>query len=142
MAKELPEDLVTEILLCLPVAFLLRFKCVCKSWYALINHQNFRRKHLLRNNNTLFLKTTRDCVVSTLSYETFQVSRTQHLPSPYPNKEAKIYVAGSCNGLVCLYDLGALRVVIWNPATNETSLSPNQTCPVSSPLAIAPELKV
>ncbi|GLT81369.1 hypothetical protein SLA2020_527580 [Shorea laevis] len=79
MAKELPEDLVTQILLCLPVVSLLRFKSVCKSWYALITHQNFIRKHLLHNKNKqhpLLLQmrdeTTRSYVVSTLSYETLQ----------------------------------------------------------------------
>ncbi|GLT72245.1 hypothetical protein SLA2020_441980 [Shorea laevis] len=142
MANELPEDLETEILLWLPVASLLRFKCVCKLWYAVINHQNFRRKHFLRNNNknsnTLLLKTTRGCVVSTHSYETFQVSRTQHLPPPYPlrvlgGREAEIYVAGSCNGLVCLHDSYALCVVIWNPATNETKVVPKSYLPRNAP---------
>ncbi|GLT81374.1 hypothetical protein SLA2020_527630 [Shorea laevis] len=79
MANELPEDLETEILLWLPVASLLRFKCVCKPW------------------------------------------------------EAEIYVAGSCNGLVCLHDSGALCVVIWNPATNETKVVPKSYLPRNAP---------
>ncbi|XP_059436801.1 F-box/kelch-repeat protein At3g23880-like [Corylus avellana] len=130
MANELPEELVTEILLYLPVVSLLRFNCVCKSWYALITHQNFIRKHLLhnKNNNTrLFLlqdETTRDIVVSTLSYETLQVSFTQPLPLPFT--EVSNFV-GSCDGLVCLCDYNALNVVIWNPATKETKVVPNSS---------------
>ncbi|XP_059436800.1 F-box/kelch-repeat protein At3g23880-like [Corylus avellana] len=130
MANELPEDLVTEILLCLPVVSLLRFNCACKSWYALITHQNFIRKHLLhnKNNNTrLFLwqdETTRDIVASTLSYETLQVSLTQPLPLPFTEVT---YFVGSCDGLVCLSDYDALNVVIWNPATKETKVVPNSS---------------
>ncbi|XP_059439110.1 F-box/kelch-repeat protein At3g23880-like [Corylus avellana] len=128
MANELPEELVTEILLCLPVVSLLRFKCVCKSWYALITHQNFIREHLLHNKNSntlLFLwQTTRDTVVSTLSYETLQVSLTQPLRLPFT--EVRNFV-GSCDGLVCLSDYNALNVFIWNPATKETKVVPNSS---------------
>ncbi|KAL3567278.1 hypothetical protein D5086_029929 [Populus alba] len=42
----LPEDLITEILSWLPVKALLQFKCVCKSWYAIIISQAFISKHL------------------------------------------------------------------------------------------------
>jgi hypothetical protein len=89
MANELPDDLVTLILLWLPVVSLLRFKCVCKSWYALITHQNFVRKHLLHNKNSnthlllkMINKTIDDYVVSTISYEELQISLTQPLPRP------------------------------------------------------------
>jgi len=125
MAKELPEDLVTQILVWLPVVSLLRFKCVCKSWYALITHQNFIRKHLLHNNNNnnssalLLLKTSEDYVVSTFSYETLQVPLTQPVPPPYFEMRFgmdEFYVVGSCNGLVCLHANYGLYVVIWNPA--------------------------
>ncbi|XP_059439285.1 F-box/kelch-repeat protein At3g23880-like [Corylus avellana] len=130
MAKELPEDLVTEILLCLPVASVLRCKCVCKSWYALITHQKFVAKHILhnkKNSNTLLLvkmrdEITKNDVVSTLSYETLQVLHSQPLPPPF-------IVLGSCNGLVCLHDDYALRVVLWNPATKETKVVPKSNLP-------------
>ncbi|KAE7995652.1 hypothetical protein FH972_000426 [Carpinus fangiana] len=130
MANELPEELVTEVLLCLPVVSLLRFNCVCKSWYALIAHQNFIRKHLLhnKNNNTLLLlwrnQTTQDDVVSTLSYETLPASLTQPLPLPFT--EVSIFV-GSCDGLVCLRDYDSLNLVIWNPATKETKVVPKSS---------------
>ncbi|KAL3567325.1 hypothetical protein D5086_029976 [Populus alba] len=42
----LPEDLITEILSWLPVKALLQFKCVCRSWYAIITSQAFIAKHL------------------------------------------------------------------------------------------------
>ncbi|XP_059439978.1 F-box/kelch-repeat protein At3g23880-like [Corylus avellana] len=145
MTNELPEDLVEQILVWLPVVSLLRLKCVCKSWYALITHQNFITKHLLhkKKNNTHILlhtrdKATDDYVVSMLSYETLQVSRTQPLPPPYFENNKKfapppihgihlkvsIVVVGSCNGVVCLHDNYGLKIVLWNPATRESKVVP------------------
>ncbi|EXC20033.1 F-box/kelch-repeat protein [Morus notabilis] len=42
----IPEELVEEILVRLPPKSLMRFKCVCKSWYALITDPSFANKHL------------------------------------------------------------------------------------------------
>ncbi|KAE7995678.1 hypothetical protein FH972_000449 [Carpinus fangiana] len=143
MANELPEDLLTLILLWLPVVSLLRFKCVCKSWYALITHQNFVRKHLLHNKNSnthLLLKTSNktmeDYVVSTISYEELQISPlTQPLPPQYFENGAEfgIGVVGSCNGLVCLRAYNTLNVVIWNPTTRETKVVPESNLPIFAP---------
>ncbi|PHT83831.1 hypothetical protein T459_12274 [Capsicum annuum] len=48
----LPEDLILfNILLRLPVESLLRFKCVCKHWYALIKSPSFIEKHFHHKNN-------------------------------------------------------------------------------------------
>ncbi|XP_062162393.1 F-box/kelch-repeat protein At3g23880-like [Alnus glutinosa] len=134
MANKLPEDLVIQILVWLPVVSLLRFKSVCKSWYALITNQNFITQHLLhnKNSNTQLLlktcdKTTEDYVVSTISYETLQVSRTHALPPECLGiDKISIFVTGSCNGLVCLHDY---RSVIWNPATKETKVVPKSNLP-------------
>ncbi|XP_059436789.1 F-box/kelch-repeat protein At3g23880-like [Corylus avellana] len=142
MANELPEDLVTLILIWLPVVSLLRFKCVCKSWYALITHQNFVRKHLLHNNNSnthlllkTFNKTMEDYVVSMISYEELQISLTQPLPPPFFGNSHKfrISVVGSCNGLVCLHAYNTLNVVIWNPTTKETKVVPKSNLPRFAP---------
>nr|XP_023880215.1 putative F-box protein At1g50870 [Quercus suber] len=85
----LPEDLVIQILLWLPVVSLLRFKCICKSWCALINGQNFINKHLLhnqttsnKNRNAGFLliqrqKSSNDHVFSKLQYESLEILSTQ-----------------------------------------------------------------
>jgi F-box interacting protein len=130
MAKELPEDLVKQILVWLPIVSLLRFKCVCKSWYALITHQSFITKHLQHNNNNRNIllkmrdKITKDYVVSTLSYETLQLSHTQPAPPSVFAIDKSICIVGSCNGIVCLQDMSLhnFKVVIWNPATKETKI--------------------
>ncbi|PON55353.1 F-box domain containing protein, partial [Parasponia andersonii] len=65
----LPEDVVEEILLRLPIESLLICKRVCKLWYNLITHPSFVNKHLrftvqnsklsLSSSVSLFLKWTR-----------------------------------------------------------------------------------
>ncbi|XP_059436798.1 F-box/kelch-repeat protein At3g06240-like [Corylus avellana] len=81
----------------------------------------------------MFNKTTQNFVLSTLSYETLQLSLTQPAhPSVFGNiKKGNIYVVGSCNGLVCLYarSLDEFEVVIWNPATRETKVVPKSNLP-------------
>lgn len=45
----LPEELVREILLRLPVKSLVQFKCVCKLWKTLISNSQFAKSHLQTN---------------------------------------------------------------------------------------------
>lgn len=47
----LPSDIVQEILLRLPVKTLLRFKCVSKHWYALIESCSFANEHYGHESN-------------------------------------------------------------------------------------------
>lgn len=46
------EDLITQILLHLPVSSLVRFKSVCKSWFSIITEQPFELNHYPRNRNS------------------------------------------------------------------------------------------
>lgn len=48
---ELPLELVTEVLVRLPVMSLLRFRCVCKAWCSLISSPDFASLHLSRYHN-------------------------------------------------------------------------------------------
>ena len=136
-ANELPEDLVTLILLWLPVVSLLCFKCVCKSWYALITHQNFvhnnnSNTHLLLN---AFNDTVGDFDISTISYEELQITLTHPLPRTYfgNGENFIVCVVGSCNGLICLHAYDTLNVVIWNPTTKETKVVPESNLPLFAP---------
>jgi len=143
----IPEDVMVQILLWLPVVSLFRFKCVYKSWYALTTHQNFIPNHFCHNlstsnNNNMsarFLvhrrdKASGDYLVSSLSYEPLQaLSLTQPLPPPYfgIDRKVDVFVVGSCNGLVCHYDSYDLNIVLWNLATKETKVVPKSTLPRS-----------
>ncbi|KAB1214941.1 hypothetical protein CJ030_MR5G024491 [Morella rubra] len=141
--NELPEHVVIQILLCLPLVSLLRFKCLCKSWYALLSDKNFIKDCVFhdlstsgKNKDSHFLvkrrdSTTKDFVVSRLSYETLQVSLTQPMPSPYLGIEEKVnvFIASCCDGLVCLWDNYDLHTVLWNPNTNDTKVVPESSLP-------------
>ncbi|KAK0582691.1 hypothetical protein LWI29_028590 [Acer saccharum] len=48
---KLPEDMIIEILSILPVKSLIRFRCVCKSWYVEVHSRSFISKHLKNDHN-------------------------------------------------------------------------------------------
>ncbi|KAE8009982.1 hypothetical protein FH972_006382 [Carpinus fangiana] len=87
-----------------------------------------------KKNILLLPKTsTVDYVVSMLCYETLQVSQVSPtpVPPPYFGIMNNIIVLGSCNGLICLLDIYALLLVIWNPAIKETKVVPKSNLPYS-----------
>lgn len=49
--NDLPEELLIEVFLCLPVKSLLRFKVVCKTWRSHISNPKFVKKHNVRTTN-------------------------------------------------------------------------------------------
>ncbi|KAM5553659.1 F-box protein [Rosa sericea] len=58
------EELLTEILLCVPARSVVRLKCVSKHWFSLISNPEFRHRHTLQNPNpkvsAFFSHTTQD----------------------------------------------------------------------------------
>ncbi|KAG5527540.1 hypothetical protein RHGRI_028445 [Rhododendron griersonianum] len=133
--KPLPGDLEIEILSRLPVKSLLRFKCICKSWYVSIKSPRFINKHLRLSQNSsclLLLRARRDTykyLATLLSSGTIGVSAEMEFPNL---KSAKII--GSCNGLVsiCDYFYDYRTIHILNPATREVikpiPVPPYETC--------------
>jgi F-box interacting protein len=139
--REIPEDLLPEILSRLPVKCLLRFKCVCKSWYALITNPNFITKHLTWATSH---KTQRGAIlncwdsmgyprVSTLSNETLELSGDVDLEQLFQLRVGGLTVIGPCNGILCLSGCPSLTygerefddyelLVLWNPATRESKI--------------------
>jgi hypothetical protein len=79
----------------------------------------------------MFNRTTDNYVISTLSYETLQVSLTQRAPPPFLGIDKEMCVVGSCNGLVCLHNNSyyEFNAVIWNSATKETKVVPKSNLP-------------
>jgi len=49
--RELSVELVTEVLVRLPVKSLVRFRCVCKAWCSRITSPDFASLHLDRYQN-------------------------------------------------------------------------------------------
>ncbi|XP_058739931.1 F-box/kelch-repeat protein At3g23880-like [Vicia villosa] len=147
----LPDDLIAELLSFLPVKYLLRFKCVSKSWRTLISDYAFVKLHLKRSatQNPMFalimLRLKIIPVESPNGYDEdydrgssvvpYTISTLLDSPSftlfdnPYYHMENKgcFNSVGSCNGLILLAGgsfIGPRKEYwfrLWNPATKTIS---------------------
>ncbi|KAM7473210.1 hypothetical protein LguiB_020453 [Lonicera macranthoides] len=133
----LPAELLAEVLSRLPVTTLLRFTSVSKSWYSLITSPIFITTHQLnyRNNPTPLLllryygklyehsfSKKKHC---SLHYDNHTYEEFVELDLPHISKENQyIRIAGTCNGLVCLYDLNKDIVTLWNPSLKKSIILP------------------
>ncbi|ONI29226.1 hypothetical protein PRUPE_1G188300 [Prunus persica] len=130
----IPEEILIDILLRLPVKSLVRFMCVCKSWRDLIESSSFIGRHLNRNvkNHGLTFLVGLECNEvkpkirhSIFSNETFKATCLDM---------GGFGLYGSSNGLVCLscksLDLHC-PVTICNPSIMKFVRLPvtNVSCP-------------
>ncbi|XP_045830237.1 F-box/kelch-repeat protein At3g23880-like [Trifolium pratense] len=152
-----PEHLFTEFLSLLPVKSLLRFKCVSNSWNTLISDPNFVKLHLKKSKShnpqfTLITQHIKD-IKGESPYGSDDESEVDHSIIPYSihsfldnpsftlfadhhyllNEKDCSFVAGSCNGLICLYGFRFSPTYtihhqtheywlrLWNPATRAIS---------------------
>ncbi|MCI24237.1 F-box/kelch-repeat protein, partial [Trifolium medium] len=110
----LPEELIIQILLRLPVRSLLEFKCVCKSWKTRISDPKFAKSHLeiLTVNPSITHQHifSSHCISKPCKIVSFPLQPLLENPSK-PTKPAelcmenKFLIFGSCNGLLCLFDI-------------------------------------
>ncbi|XP_028774135.1 F-box/kelch-repeat protein At3g06240-like [Neltuma alba] len=137
LSKDLPEDLMEEITVRLPVKSLLRFKCVAKSWYAVITNPSFIAKHLERSNSIaknqclklMFQSPTHQLPPSiSLISNREQPCVIQDLELPCSKNDLKwILPYGQCNGIVFLcgdYEGDVRCLILWNPSTKEVKAIP------------------
>ncbi|KAF5733139.1 F-box and associated interaction domains-containing protein putative isoform 1 [Tripterygium wilfordii] len=127
--RDIPEDLVLDILTGLPVKALKRFRCVCKAWCDLFGNPDFINKHCIKQtilkNQSFFVNhydETDECnsVISIFESDGDEVLNfTETIPIPF----SEVFlnnpiIIGSCNGIVCVSD-GVENIGFWNPATRE-----------------------
>lgn len=141
MAKKivhLPLELITEILLRLPVKTVLRCKCVCKSWLSLISHPDFGTSHCQLaasppTNRLVFLDNFFD-VPKILSID-FDASLNHHssysslLTLHFLHLRSCCEIVSSCRGfllLTCDKDF-----YIWNPSTGVLKYTPVSVSPTT-----------
>ncbi|KMT04445.1 hypothetical protein BVRB_8g181180 [Beta vulgaris subsp. vulgaris] len=131
----IPLDVIRDILLQLPAKPLLRFKCVCKSWYNLINDPSFIRRHveqsLATQSNLHFV--IRTPMLHLADFDTFD--NPVELDYPFKNSsDGGGEIVGSCNGLFCLwnYDYG-LSLFLYNPTTQTHKILPD--LPIIAPFS-------
>ncbi|CAN4090923.1 unnamed protein product [Withania somnifera] len=123
----LPDEIIIEILLRLPVKSLLKLRCVSKSWLSLLSGSHFVKaqiKFSSKNVNLMLL------VVSSVSGLVGKICSTYSVvcenscvdfarsdyPLKLPFRSAKFL--GSCNGLICLTPV-SFGLMLWNPTTGK-----------------------
>ncbi|KAI5337885.1 hypothetical protein L3X38_017156 [Prunus dulcis] len=128
MSEYLPPEIITQILLRLPIKSLLQCTSICKSWNSLIKHTRFINNHLNLNldktsNSPLLLlrhcpkDPTRELYSLHLDNGSFQEHSKPELPVQSLNECFRI--VGSCNGLILLSDdyfTDYNMFVLWNPS--------------------------
>jgi len=138
----LPEPLITQILLQLPINSLLICKCVCTNWKSLISEQRFAELHFQQAQTCFMIRPSEyNRLVSRTLYllesdpENFYIGSNNHVKlAPifklplrdvkFKKKSGKFlykfHVANSCNGLLCLcLPYNGNPLVICNPITGE-----------------------
>ncbi|XP_074299827.1 F-box/kelch-repeat protein At3g23880-like [Silene latifolia] len=118
----MPLDVILEILVWLPAKSALRFKCVCKEWYNLINtplfailHVNKSLKPDSRHNRILLCDANFSISIVDDLYDPLKWIKLNWPKDTITNKLDIIYIVGSCNGLVCF------EVTIRQNWTNDTT---------------------
>ncbi|XP_026447813.1 F-box/kelch-repeat protein At3g06240-like [Papaver somniferum] len=125
----LPEGILLDICLRLPVKAIGRFRCVNKSLCSLLQSPNFIQMHL--NHSTekdkfkLLISSYSDGQSSVHSMASRSDSslllsdyESVEIDYPFKSQNPLVEIIGSCNGLVCL-ELNRRDVCIWNPSTTE-----------------------
>ncbi|ESR38729.1 hypothetical protein CICLE_v10027197mg [Citrus x clementina] len=121
------EDAVHAILLKLPVKCLIRFKCVCKSWHALLEDSTFISKQLKNDENSRLI------VIYSIVDETdpfdyplelfllYLDETLADLSSLILDPLMPVYGAagGPYDGIFCIVGVDN-RLTLWNPATKES----------------------
>ncbi|PRQ52358.1 putative F-box domain, galactose oxidase/kelch, beta-propeller, F-box associated interaction [Rosa chinensis] len=135
------DGVIVDILSRLPAKSLLRFRCVCKAWRALISDPYFIRKHLNCINtkiSTSYSLLIRSEIFRSAEYEAILKCLSHDGPLPsrrldFPVLDrlvciSKILIVGSCNGLICLIldfvTEESFTFMIWNPCTGEYQVLP------------------
>ena len=117
-----PCELIENILLRISVKNLLRYKCVSKSWYTLIDDLYFVKKHLeynVKSNTNLGLIVQEDADDSRMQKVRIN-DMVGHDSCDFVRVDFNTVcnIVGSCNGLICLSTLSN-NLTIWNPTTGK-----------------------
>ncbi|GAU26312.1 hypothetical protein TSUD_56100 [Trifolium subterraneum] len=124
----LPNELITQILLRLPVKSLIRFKCVRKSWFSLISsdthfaNSQFQLTSATRTHRALFISIVSPHKIRSVDLEASLDDDSAFASHKYPTSLinishpfSRIEIKGSCRGFILL--LRRSTFYIWNPST-------------------------
>ncbi|CAL4901997.1 unnamed protein product [Urochloa decumbens] len=126
----LPDEVMTEVFLRLPVKSILRFRAVCRSWAALLSSEASPTPPKL-----LFVSPSTTNFDSTAVYSCSLMGRADDLlfTLDYARGNFVDVVPASCRGLTLLYDAVAPAYYVCNAATRAvTRLPPCQDVPYAT----------
>ncbi|KAF5441922.1 hypothetical protein F2P56_023952 [Juglans regia] len=129
----LPEQVVVEILLRLPVKSLIRFRCVSKRWRLLISDPGFTKSQfgLASEHPERFLISSSSGIRSLGCDVPFgDSSALRELVVPFQRNCLRVRIIGSCNGLVCVALHPHKGFYIWNPSTGDHRKLPDPGAPL------------
>ncbi|XP_054776242.1 F-box/kelch-repeat protein At3g06240-like [Prosopis cineraria] len=152
--SNLPQELLEDILSRLPYKSLLRFKCVCKFWYALFTDPIFQAlhvSHFIKHHtfgNSVILRLsfpTTSYGLPMQNYKLFSLSSNDSSVDDTLLPEVKLLstkfrISGHCNGILCLsggYWSQCNEVILYNPATREFKCLPDSNMRSKSSFALA-----
>ncbi|XP_074306722.1 F-box protein CPR1-like isoform X2 [Silene latifolia] len=127
----LPEDIVINILLRLPVKSLLRFKSVSWPWYDLIADASFAPRHLEWSRKTSSkLHIVYTGAAFTLRHAEFDsFNGDASLDHPLVGENHTPIVVGATDGLLCLCDTSTIHLIfpfaLYNPTTRSSHVLPS-----------------
>ncbi|KAI5648198.1 hypothetical protein M9H77_34203 [Catharanthus roseus] len=150
----LPEDIITEILLRLPVKSLKRFQCVAKRWDSMISNPAFAKAHLkITSENRNFTSQSVlslpqegpafctcsggpgalcTCPLHSIEYGNSNLNLVQlDFPFVPPNTSHFCYM-GFINGLSCWSLHPTDKIVLWNPSIRKFKVLPIDAPSLSS----------
>ncbi|XP_075102000.1 putative F-box protein At3g47150 [Nicotiana tabacum] len=124
------EDLAVDILLRLPAESLLRFKCVCKNWYEIMESHSFIREHMnwnIKSKSPQILIYDHSALDDSPSITFFSVSDAgvhENPPDYLQGFRGMTNLLGVVDGLFLLEreidgSIFNISLSLWNPATRE-----------------------
>ncbi|MCD7456568.1 hypothetical protein HAX54_032156 [Datura stramonium] len=131
----LPQDLIIQILVRLPLKTLLKFTSVSKSWLSLLSNAQFHKTHVNFSTNNPKLTDYTLAAVSTVSglgkichvyairSENSSLTVSKH-GCPPKSLSLSAWLLGSCNGLICLTS-DSFKLILLNPCTGKFNVFPD-----------------
>ncbi|KAJ6325279.1 hypothetical protein OIU76_012376 [Salix suchowensis] len=119
--NRVPEDVMMDILIALPIKSILRFRCLSKSWNSLITDKNFINAYLAQAKPLLLLRRWQDRQeLYSLHLDNESLDRSLQFQNlPFRSEAGCFDIIGSCNGVVCLSDIDhqgrTKSLILWNP---------------------------
>ncbi|PIA29513.1 hypothetical protein AQUCO_05900025v1 [Aquilegia coerulea] len=126
-----PDDLLYEIFPRLPAKSIGRFRCISKFWCQWLSSNDFIYKHIneSKQNNEeqnlqilIFTEHYGLYELYLLPYYNHQDNKDIALDLNYPVRTfrtSKVWVLGSCNGIICLMYPKTSLICLWNPCTRD-----------------------